>query len=203
MPSVDKDIAGTLRHPWMRVGLVIAALAIVATAAMGGFRKADAHRNWTQVGIGQQAESGALRITPVCAWTTAQRPGRTGPDPGKRYLVLRVRAENLTGLNGALYLGKDLVWLPDGRSGEKAAASTQRADDHSFYVQLQPRLPGMVDLVWELPGAAVPAQPVTWGLYKRRYEPQTYLSGEAMWVQDGPAAKLVLPAGDACEAGTA
>ncbi len=200
MSSPDKDIAGTLRHPWVRALIVVAMLALLATAALGGFRKAESHKDWPVFGAGQQAESGALLITPLCAWTTAQKPGRQSPDADKRYLVLRVRAENLTERDGSRYLGQDVVWLPDGRTGEQRAASSQRADDHSYFVQLQPRLPGTVDLVWELPGAAAPRQPVTWGVYRRRFEPRTYLSGEAMWVQDGPAAKLVLQARGSCTA---
>lgn len=198
MSSPDKDIVETVRHPLVRAGLVVLVLAALATAALGGFRKAASHKTYPVVGTGQPVSNNALRITPLCAWVTQTRPGSDYPSTDKGYLVLRVRAENLTERDGSIYLGKDVVWLPDGRSGEKPMNFSLRADDHSFQVQLQPHLPGIADLVWELPPGAKPRQPVTWGLYQRRYEPRTYLSGEAMWVQDGPGSKLVLQAGEHC-----
>lgn len=198
MSSPDRDIVETVRHPLVRAAIALLVLAALATAALGGFGKASSQRSYPVIGVGRQASSGALRIAPLCAWVTRTRPGSAFEATDKGYLVLRVRAENLTARDGALYLGKDVVWLPDGRSGEKPASFTLRADDHSFHVQLQPRLPGVADLVWELPPAASLRQPVTWGLYQRRYEPRTPLSGEAMWVQDGPGSKLVLQARERC-----
>jgi hypothetical protein len=166
-----------LRH---RGGLALVLFAVVALgliAAAGGFRRADASD---------------------AAWTASAAPGRQ--PSGKRYLVLRLRAENLTdsAFAASALLQQDIVWLADGRSDERKAQPMQRADDHTLGVILQPELPSVVDFVWEIPPGQTLRQPVTWGVYGRRYQERGYLQGDgdAGWRQGDPLFKLVLDAVD-------
>src|SRR5688500_20381424 len=92
MDSLDKDIAGLARHRLVRVALGILLLGALAVAAMGGLRSARSPQSLPRIAQGQVASTGAYRLTPVCAWLTDRMPGRDYPDPGLRYLVLRLRA---------------------------------------------------------------------------------------------------------------
>ena len=190
-----------LRH---RGGLALVLLAVVALgliAAAGGFRRADASdaARYPEIRAGARVQSGAFALTPLRAWIAAAAPGRQ--PSGKRYLVLRLRAENLTdsAFAASALLQQDIVWLADGRSDERKAQPMQRADDHTLGVILQPELPSVVDFIWEIPPGQTLRQPVTWGVYGRRYHERGYLQGDgdAGWRQGDPVFKLVLDAGDA------
>lgn len=206
--SVDRHWIAMARHRGWRAAAVVAALAVLAVALLGGFRR---HGGGTGVvypiaAAGQRVEAGALAVTPLCAWVAADKPGQV-PNPFNkhRYLVLRARVENLTDSATAAtaYLQDDVVWLADGKTDQKEATALQRADDHSFAVQLQPRLPTVVDLVWELPGDAAPRQPVVWGVFGREHIERTYLTNEQAWVNPQPHTKLRLPAAAGCSEGRA
>lgn len=190
-----------LRHRWGRALVVVVAVAVVLVAALGGFRRAVASNaeRYPVVGAGVRVQTGAFALTPLQAWTAAAAPGRQ--PSGKRYLVLRLRAENLTdsAFAASALLQQDIVWLADGRSDERKAQPMQRADDHTLGVILQPKLPSVIDLAWEIPPGEALRQPVTWGVYGRYYLERGYLQGDgdAGWRQGDPLSKLVLKAGDA------
>ncbi|WP_242111926.1 hypothetical protein [Luteimonas aquatica] len=194
------ELAAMLRNRWWRAVGVAALLAVALTAVLGGFRKAgSATHPYPELGAGTRVDNGALAVTPLRAWVDATRPGGMPNDFDKQdYLVLRARVENRTdsGFANASYLQSDLFWLADGASDAKKADSLQRGDDHGFYVNLQPRLPVEIDLVWTLPrGQPLPPK-LVWGLYARDFVEQTYLTREAAWVQGNPRAKLILAVED-------
>lgn len=190
-----------LRQRRVRVLLALAVAVVVAIAALGGFRKAGASGvdRYPVFGAGARADSGAFALTPLRAWTADAAPGQS--PSGKRYLVLRLRAENLTdsAFAASALLQQDIVWLSDGTSGERKPERMQRADDHTLDVVLQPTLPSMIDLAWEIPAGEDLRQPVAWGVYGRHYVERGYLQGDgdAGWRQDEPLFKWVLTPGDA------
>lgn len=187
-----------LQHRAGRALVVLAVLALASIAAAGGFRRAVANDDarYPVIAAGARAQTGAFALTPLQAWTAASAPGRQ--PSGKRFLVLRLRAENLTdsAFAASALLQQDIVWLADGRSDERKAQPMQRADDHTLGVILQPGLPSVIDLVWEIPPGQTLRQPVTWGVYGRRYLERGYLQGDgdAGWRQDDALFKLVLEA---------
>ena len=190
-----------LRHRWGRALIVLAIVTVALIAVFGGFRHATTGgaERYPVIGAGARAQTGAFVLTPLRAWTAAAAPGRL--PSGKRYLVLRLRAENLTdsAFAAVALMQQDVVWLVDGRSDERKAQPMQRADDHTLGVVLQPKLPSVVDLVWEIPPGQPLRQPVTWGVYGRHYLERGYLQGDgdAGWRQGDALFKLVLKAGDA------
>ncbi|HEY0504557.1 MAG TPA: hypothetical protein VGD42_13820 [Lysobacter sp.] len=201
----DKDdLAQRIRHPGWQAAAVVAVIAIALTAALGGFRKARAKQSYPEIPAGQTVSSDALAITPLRAWVAWHRPGGV-PDRynPRQYLVLQLRAENRTDRSDpGSHLGNDVVWLPapgqggEGPQREVRSTAQYHADDHSIGVQLHPRMPTDVDVVWEFPSkAALPAR-LTWGLYERRFIEQTWLTRDSGWVQGDPKAKLVLAVED-------
>ena len=200
MRAPDKDIAGLARHPWSRAVIALAVLAALVVVALGGLRPAQSRQTLATISAGQAASNGAYRLTPQCAWVAALMPGRDYPEPGLRYLVLRLRVVNQME-SARPGLEQDVVWLPQGKGAERKPDLLLRADDHSLYVQLQPRLPATVDLVWKLSERTPILQPPSWGVIKREYVPKGYLSGEGGWLQGDPAFKMQLPAGASCTAG--
>jgi hypothetical protein len=203
-PSDQEQLKALLDHRPVRALLLLLALAVIVVAALGGFRSADgrAGGNYPQVGAGAQVQTGAYAITPLQAWVTTTEPGYRQPDArGRRFLVLRLRARNLTesGFAAAARLEQDVVWLPDGKTGQRKAKLMRRADDQTLGVILQPGVPSVVDLSWEIPAGETVRQPVTWGVFGREYVERGYLQGDgdAGWKQDAPRLKLVLTAGAA------
>lgn len=190
------------RHRAGRLALLAAAVAALAVALSGGFQRAGAAGNARPVvEAGKPVESEAFSITPVCAWTSDARPGQldaTGGSP--RYLVLRARVVSKARdwLAMRAYLDKDVIWLPTGRGDPVPPERSQRADDATLGITLGPGLPVLVDFVWELPPGMAPPTRSTWGLFKRRHVERSYASGEALWVQDGPGWKFMLPVATSC-----
>jgi hypothetical protein len=202
MDSLDRDIAGLARHWLVQGAFGLLLLGVLAIAAMGGFREAQSPQSLPRIAQGQAASNGAYRLTPVCAWLTDRMPGRDYPDPGLRYLVLRLRAVNQMD-SARPGLEQDVVWVPQGSGASRPADAVLRSDDHSFQVNPQPRLPTAVDLVWKLSDRNPIRQPVTWGVLSRTYVAQGYVSGEGGWLQRDPAFKIGMRAGAACpERGT-
>lgn len=193
------------RRPW-RLAMIAAAFLALVVAAAGGFARAPSKgADVAESRAGVAVRTGVFKLTPLCAWSADLRPGQPDVMRGaKRYLVLRARVEN-TGddwLARSAYLGKDVVWLADGRSDPRDPERLQRADDHGLDVILQPGLPVTVDLVWDLPPGAAPPARAMFGVYKRRHVERGYLSGEQMWVQDGPGFRLALDVANTCEGRT-
>lgn len=205
------SLADDLQALWARrrwrytlIGLAVLAAGV---ALAGGFARAPSKGvEVPESRARTRVTTGVLAITPLCAWASDLRPGQPDVMRGtRRYLVLRARVENLGDdwLARSAYLGQDVVWLADGRSDPRDPERLQRADDHGLDVILQPALPTTVDLVWHLPPSRpVPARAV-FGVYKRRFVERGYLSGEQMWVQDGPGHRLPLAVGATCDGAAA
>lgn len=202
MPTSDRDIAETTRHPLVRAGLVVAVLAVLLTAALGGFRESKARSSVPEYAAGHTVENGPLRITPLRAWVARHAPG-SAPDvrDPKQYLVLQLRVINL--IDSDVGLSSDLkedvlLRRPDAPKPESRlvkASTLQYARDHGFTVDFPPRLPVTVDLVWELPpDEAMPAMQ-GWGVAGRR-EQRTYMTQEKVWLQAYGVAKYRLPVED-------
>lgn len=187
-----------LRTRWGRAAAVLALVVAVVVVAGGGLRRATSLPGveYPVAKAGQRITTGAFAITPQRAWLAETVPGGY-PKAGKRYLVLRVTAENLTqeGFAAASLLVQDVVWLPDGRANERKGEPLHRADDHSLAVELQPGLPVLLDMVWELEAGTPVQQPVRWGVYARDYVERAYLQGDSGWRQGQPHSKIELQPG--------
>lgn len=207
--SAKKELTEALRNPWMRAALLLVLIAVAATAALGGFRKATAATGASRLpvyGAGATIETGAMAITPIKAWRTLREPGRYATDepPKHQYLVLRVRVENQIPetVNSSLYLGQDLLWLEtrDGKvAGEKKAERFRRADEHgtrSLTADLHPGLPLTVDMVWELPLDTPLQAQQQWGILGRAFKAKLTFYGASGWGQQDPVAKLRLAVED-------
>ncbi|GEM_PF-1152806 len=199
-----RDLRQLWKQRYWRAAIILVAVAAVAVAAMGGFATAASKKGRPPVAkVGQRLTTGAFAITPLCAWTDDLRPGQPEIMRGqKRYLMLRARVENLGDdwLAMSAYLTEDVVRLDEGGDTGQRSNSMQRVDDHSFNVKLQPRLPVLLDLIWEqAEGKPVPAE-VPWGIYLRRHVERGYLAGDEFWVQNGAGfrlpMKLTAPCGD-------
>lgn len=195
--AIKDDLNKRIRHPGWQAAAVLVLIAIVVTAALGGFRKAASRQSYPQYGISQTLHNGALSITPLRAWVARHKPGSPVYDfDKKQYLVLQLRVVNTTEASSKTYLSQDVVWLPPehtpGAEGVESRIELA-SHDHSIGVDLHPRLPTDVDLVWELPPDRVLPARLTWGVLKRRFVEKAYLQGDAFWISDGPQAKLLLP----------
>lgn len=193
---LDPSLKQALHTTRGRVMLVLAALALAATAALGGFRAAPPKRTGV-VGAGERAVSGALAVQPLRAWADHTDPRGLKDLSGQDVLVLEAVVENLTDASSSYYLMQNLRWLtsPEDNTGQQADR-VYLADDLSLYDSLHPRLSVRLFLCWKLPkGQALP-QPVCWGLYQRRYVEKAYINNESGWTQDGPGFSLKLDAQD-------
>lgn len=197
MPGIHRDIQQTLRRPWARIVMALAAVGFVVIVAMGGFREAKSvQQALPQVSAGQTASSDAFEITPLCAWVTDRLPGRQHPDGSKRFLVLQARVVNRMEMDWTGALEKDIVWPADSSGAAASAQWILHGDDHSLFPQLPPKLPAQVELVWPLTTDAAPVG--RWGLYQRSRIRRHLDSGENMWMQQSPQALMVLPISAAC-----
>lgn len=191
------ELIGAARNPWWRAAAIVAAVALVATFALGGFKPAKSKtKPLPQYSAGQRVRSGAMAVTPVRAWVARYRPGGR-MEPNQLYLVLQADIENLTGrsYNGFGYPRQDLILVSAQREPVQAD-NLLMADDHGVIADLHPRLTQRVDLVWKLPPAYVYAPLQTFGLFARDYKAKAYLNDEGAWVQGDPLAKLELPVQD-------
>ncbi|KRA81757.1 hypothetical protein ASD78_00295 [Lysobacter sp. Root667] len=191
------ELIGAARNPWWRAAAIVAALALVATFALGGFKPAkDKTKPLAQYSAGQRVQSGAMAVTPVRAWVAHYRPGGR-MEPNQLYLVLQADIENLTGrsYSGFGYPRQDLILVSAQREPVQAD-NLLMADDHGVVADLHPRLSQRVDLIWKLPPAYVYAPRQTFGLFARDYKAKAYLNDEGAWLQGDPLAKLDLPVQD-------
>jgi hypothetical protein len=208
--SARKELSDAIDTPWLRAAMVLAVLATVVIAALGGFRKATAGTGASQVpdfAAGVPLDTGAMQVTALQAWRSLQDPdGISDPGNPQQYLVLRVRVDNRSGKTTSTYghLQEDLVWLPGEREGdgegeglvEVKADRFLRADDHTLADVLHPGMPTEIDMVWKLPpGKALPAK-LQWGVSAREFSPKATFFGASGWIQGRPLAKLVLPVED-------
>jgi len=202
--SARKELSRAIRNPWLRAAALLAVLAVMVTAMLGGFNKATATTGASQVHTypaGAIVDSGAMRITALKAWRSLRGPeGNADPYTPVQYLVLQVRVDNRTGKSNSAYgnLQADLVWLSrkDGRLQEVKADRFQRADDHTLVDLLHPGMPTIVDMVWKLPIEAELPATSEWGVVRREFSPKATFFGASGWVQGRAAAKLALAVED-------
>lgn len=192
-----------LRTARGRFALVLAALALLATFLLGGFRPAPPKRT-PVAGAGERVVSGALAVEPVRAWLDRRSPRGYEDSSGQDFLVLEAVVENLTDASSNHYLQDDLRWLADmdDQKGREADV-VYLADDLSLFESLHPRLPVRVLLCWKIAKDRPPERPMRWGLFQRRYFEKAYVNNESGWKQDGPGYSLKLVADDRRDAGTA
>ncbi|SFL07093.1 hypothetical protein [Lysobacter sp. cf310] len=191
------ELIGAARNPWWQATAALAAVALVATFALGGFKQAKSQtRPLPKYSAGERAQSGAMAVTPLRAWVARYRPGGQ-VEPNQLYLVLQADIENRTGrsFGGFGYPREDLILVSAQREPVRAD-NLLMADDHGVVADLHPRLTQRVDLVWKLPPDYVYAPRQTFGLFARDYKAKAYLNDEGAWVQGDPLAKLDLPVQD-------
>ena len=184
-----------LRTTRGRLLLVLAALALVATAVLGGFRTAPPKRTGIAV-AGDRVVAGALAVQPLRAWVDRVDPRGRKDFGGQDTLVLEAVVENLTDAS-ASHLTQDLRWLssPSDNAGQ-VVDRIYLADDLDSFDLLHPRVPVRLFLCWKLPKGQALEQPMRWGLYLRHYAEKAYINNESGWVQDGPGFSLKLVAED-------
>lgn len=191
------ELIGAARNPWWQALAAVAAVALIAVFALGGFEPAKAKaKPLPQYPAGKRVQTGAMAVTPLSAWVAYYKPGGR-IEPGQLYLVLQAEVENRTGrsFNSHGYLLDDLILVGPKREIVKAGLPLA-ADDHSLLADLHPRLKQRVDLVWKLPPDYAYAPTQLFGLFGRDYKAKAYLNDEGAWLQDKPAASFKLAVQD-------
>ncbi|QWP77415.1 hypothetical protein J5226_03130 [Lysobacter sp. K5869] len=191
------ELIGAARNPWWQAAAAVAAVALVLTFALGGFKPAKSKsKPIPQSTAGKRVQTGAMAVTPLRAWVARYRPGGR-VEPNQLYLVLQADVENRTGrsFGSYNYLIKDLILVGPKFDAVKADLPLA-ADDHSILGDLHPRLKQRVDLVWKLPPGYAYKTKETFGLFARDYKAKAYPNDEGAWVQGKPAAKLALAVQD-------
>ncbi|MEH6418589.1 hypothetical protein [Pseudomonas sp. CGJS7] len=194
------ELVKAARNPWWQAAAAVAAIALVLTFALGGFKQAKSvTKPLPQYPAGHRFQGGAMAVTPLRAWVARYKPGGQidSFNPDKQYLVLQADIENLTprSFGGLTYPIKDLILVSKG--GEPVLADTVLiADDHTIASDLHPRLKQRVDLVWPLPKDYAHSPQATFGVFARDYKAKAYLNDEGAWMQGNPAAKFKIPVQD-------
>jgi hypothetical protein len=191
------ELVQTARNPWWQGAAALALVAVVATAALGGFGQAKS-KPLPQYKAGHRYQGGALAVTPLRAWVARYKPGgRVDAFNPKSYLVLQVEVENRTprSFSAFGYPQQDLILVSDKREPIKSDL-LMRSDDHSVAGDLHPRLKQRIDLVWTLPKNYVYAPQATFGVFARAYKAKAYINDEGAWVQGKPAAKYAMAVQD-------
>lgn len=200
------ELVKAARNPWWQGIAAVAAIAVVVTFALGGFKQAKSvSKPLPQYTAGHRFEGGAMAITPLRVWVARYKPGgqidRFRP---KMYLVMQVEIENRAARSfiGFDFPRADLILLS--KQGEPIKADTLlMADDHSVVSNLHPRMKQRVDLVWDLPKTYTYSPQQAFGVFARDYKAKAYLNDEGAWVQGKPAAKFVIPVQDLRDRGVA
>ncbi|MGH8082524.1 MAG: hypothetical protein ACREP7_18255 [Lysobacter sp.] len=194
------ELVKAARNPWWQGVAAVAAIAVVATFALGGFKQAKSlTKPLPQYQAGHRYQGGAMAITPLRAWVARYKPGSQIDrfNPGKQYLVLQVEIENRTSrsFSGFGYPLQDLILVSKKR--EPIPAQTALiADDHTIAADLHPRVKQRVDLVWDLPKNYQYSPQETFGVFARDYKAKAYLNDEGAWMQGDPAAKYAIAVQD-------
>ena len=160
---------------WWRALAVLGVIAVLMTAALGGFRKAPPPPSAPDAGatVGGPFESrdvGQYAVTPFYATVEDRKPGQRHPgSTPKRYIVLKlmVRNQSSTGRFGHVNLAQDLVWLRNGRSEEKTADDILWEDTLSRDIVLQPGLGSELIAVWEVPAGETLSDFIEIGVLQR------------------------------------
>lgn len=196
MAATDRDIAQAVRHPLWRAAVIVLAVAVAATAAMGGFRKA-APTQGSQLPLltpGTLVDAGLFRVSAGTGWTTDLAPGRSLPSTEESYLVVPLQVTNQAeaDFGSGLKLKQDLFWLQPGADGRPVPVEAEylyRADGGGYGADMPPRLPVPLLAVWKRPAGAPAPATVELGLLGRKFVEQTFLTGESAWTGTGPFAK--------------
>jgi hypothetical protein len=194
------ELVKAARNPWWQGAAAVAAIALVLTFALGGFKQAKSvTKPLPQYQAGHRYQGGAMAATPLRAWVARYKPGGQVDafNQGKLYLVLQVEIENRTprSFSGFGYPQADLILVNQQREPVKADLLLN-ADDHSILTDLHPRMKQRVDLVWNLPKNYVYSPQETFGVFARDYKAKAYLNDEGAWLQGKPAAKYRIAVSD-------
>lgn len=194
---LDPSLLQAARSRRWQAAAVLALVALVAAALLGGFRRSPA-KTVPLHAAGERVAAGALAVKPLRAWLDTRNPRGVADTTGQReFLVLEAVAENLTRASNGWYLDSDLRWLAsrEDQAGAKPDL-IYLAEDKALTHVLQPHLPVQLLLVWKIPPGRSAAEPMRWGLYGRRFVEKTFLTTESGWLQDGPAATFKLAVED-------
>jgi hypothetical protein len=194
------ELVKAARNPWWQGAAAVAAIALVLTFALGGFKQAKSvTKPLPQYQAGHRYQGGAMAATPLRAWVARYKPGGQVDafNQGKLYLVLQVEIENRTprSFSGFGYPLKDLILVSKGGT-PVPAQSLMMSDDHTIVADLHPRMKQRVDLVWDLPKDYVYSPQETFGVFARDYKAKAYLNDEGAWLQGKPAAKYRIAVSD-------
>lgn len=200
-PAGRDELAEAIRHPLWRAAVLVLALAVVATAALGGFRKAGPRGAATLPfqPAGATLDSGLFSVTPGAAWTTDTRPGLRHPSTDARYLVVPLRVENRDrgDFGSAMRLRQDFVLLLTGADGALQPVEPDyivRADaGGAFGAQLPPRLEVPLFAIWKRPPDAPTPARLDFGLGGRTLVEATFLTRERAWTTARAVGKWRLP----------
>jgi len=194
---LDPELIKAARSRRWRAAAALCLLALLATALLGGLRRAPA-KTVPLHGAGERVANGALAVKPLRAWIDVRNPrGHADAAERKDFLIVEAAVENLTRASNGWYLREDLRWLA-GREDRAGARPDliYLAEDLVPLSTLQPHLPANVLLAWKVPPGLSVAEPVRLGLYGRRFVEKTFLTTESGWLQDGPAATFKLAVED-------
>ena len=196
MAATDREIAQAVRHPLWRAVVGLLLLAALATAALGGFRKA-APAQGSQLPLlapGTLIDAGLFQVSAGTGWTTDLAPGRSIPSTDESYLVVPLQVINQAeaDFGSGLKLQQDLFWLQPGADGRPVPVEAEylfRADGGGYGADMPPRLQVPLLAVWKRPAGAPVPPTVDLGLLGRKFVEQTFLTGESAWTGTGPFAK--------------
>lgn len=196
MQATERELEQTFRQPLWRGAIALLLLAVLATAALGGFRKAAPVKgsDLPMGAPGATVKTGLFTIVAGAGWTADRMPKRDYPTPGTHYLIVPLTVTNHADADHGRVglLQKDLVWVQDG--GKPVSPDTLvRADDGGFGVSLPPRLPMPVLAVWKRPADAPALASVRIGVLGRTFVPRTPLTTESAWAPGGPVGQWRLP----------
>lgn len=196
MPATERELAHIFRQPLWRAAVVLVLLAVVVTAALGGFRKAGPRKGseLPLLAPGTVVDAGLFAISAGEGWTTDMAPGRSFPSTDEAFLVVPLQVTNQGdddfGTSGKLQ--QDLFWLrpgPNGRPDPLAVDHFFRADGGGYGADLPPRLRVPLLAVWKLPAGAPTPPTIELGLVGRKFVERTALTTESAWNPSDPVAK--------------
>lgn len=160
---------------WWRAAAMVGVIAVLVTAALGGFRKAPPppvppDADAAVAGPFESRDLGQYLFYPLYATVEDRKPGqRHASSTPTRYIVLKmmVRNQGSTGRFAHVNLKQDLVWLRNGRSEETPADDIVWEDTHGRDIVLQPGLETELVAVWEVPTGDTLPDAIEIGMFQR------------------------------------
>ena len=203
-------------HPRLAAcGVVIAIVASVVTAWLGGFH-AVPDAPLAAYAVDATITTNEWRLRPQRAWIADKDPtGRRAP-AGGAILVVELMAENRTDRSsGSIVQALRLLDRPDqaGQTGQVGqAGATEQADvdpvrqgrtptlillrDPSFGAMVHPGLPERVAATWDLRAPLAPTTSVRLRVIGREWVDRDSLIAGSGWMRDRPVGELTLAVED-------